>query len=62
MIDWWSELPWWLRYGVGLVFLSGGVFFFLNGLLGLGGICAGIGVVMLVLGGKSESEKKGYRF
>ena len=62
MLDWWTDLPWWLRLGSALLLMAVGVlaFWFVSVRLGAG--LAGLGLILFALGGKSESEKKGYRF
>jgi hypothetical protein len=60
LFDWWSGLsPFW-RYGVGLLFLAISTLLWLGGTLWPWGWI--VGVVLLLLGGPSDSEKKGYRF
>ena len=62
MLDWWTDLPAWLRIVFALVvMITGGlVFWFVSVRFGAG--IFGFGFILMVLGGKSESEKKGYRF
>lgn len=57
LFEWWSDLPWWLRYGVAAVFLliSTGLYFFGDILWWV------VGVVLLLFGGPSGPEKRGYR-
>ena len=62
MLDWWIELPWWMRLGVALLLMAVGLLVFLYGSVKGGAALFGLGFILLVLGGKSESEKKGYRF
>ena len=61
MIDWWTGLSPWLRYGVAVFFLlvSTILFFAFNTFWPWGW---GIGAVLLIFAGPSDSEKKGYRF
>ena len=64
IFEWWASLPWWLRYGIAIFFLLISIILALVQVLpwnwAMGG-CA-IGFVLLVFSGKSDSEKKGYRF
>jgi hypothetical protein len=62
MLDWWSELPAWLRYGVAIVFLLVGGLVMVGGGFRFGAAAVAIGFALLVVGGPSDSEKKGYRF
>ena len=60
LIGWWSGLPWWLRYGVAFLLLGISTAFFFMGKIWPWGWA--VGGVLLLFSGKSESEKKGYRF
>lgn len=61
MWSFWMDLPPWLRYGMGLVFvgISTAMLFFGRTFWPWGWV---VGFVMLAFGGPSDSEKKGYRF
>jgi hypothetical protein len=61
LIEWWSELPAWLRYGVAILFIgiSTALYFFADRFWPWGW---GIGLALLIFAGPSDSEKKGYRF
>lgn len=74
MLDLWIDLPAWLRMLVALAVIGGGgaiVYAWLTGgfvisqytfLPPLGmGLC-GMGLVMLLVGGRSRAERNGYRF
>ena len=59
MIEWWSGLsPWW-RYGVSVMFLLISTVLFLAGIFWPYGWV--VGIILLLLAGPSDSEKKGYR-
>jgi hypothetical protein len=72
-MDWWTELPAWLRMLIGLVILIAGIAIFaccMTGVFPGGdnllsrssiGLMA-VGFVLVVFGGKSSSEKNGYHF
>jgi hypothetical protein len=60
LFEWWAGLPWWARYGTAMVFLLISTGLLLAGKFGPWGW--GIGGMMLLFGGQSESEKKGYKF
>lgn len=73
MFDWWCELPWWLRIGAGVLCMAAGgllMWVHISGHFGVdrwqaaryGALLVGAGAVMVLLGGKSDAEKKGYRF
>ena len=60
MLEWWSGLPALLRYGVAVLFLLiSTVLWFLGRFWPWGWA---IGIVLLLLSGPSDSEKKGYKF
>lgn len=61
-MDAWMDLPAWLRLVVALIICGVGVaiFWFVSGRLGIG--VAALGFAMFIFGGKSDSEKNGYRF
>ena len=73
VISWWTDRPWWVRIGIGLAMIAWGVVVIVNvarddnpftdhwPLIG-GGMLAGVGFVLLMIGGKSDAEKKGYKF
>ena len=60
MFDWWTDLPWWLRYGVAVTFLLISTVLYFAGWFWPWGWA--VGIVLLMFGGRSDSEKKGYRF
>ena len=62
MLDAWMDLPAWLRFIVSLIVTGIGVLLCLFISFRLGVLPAALGVAMLVFGGKSDSEKKGYHF
>ena len=62
MLDFWMDLPWCLRLGVAAVVVALGVGAFLIGMFRIGFILVGVGCVLILVGGQSEAEKKGYRF
>ena len=62
MLEFWTELPWWLRLLVALLILGVGVVVFLFASVRAGCVIAGAGLVMFAIGGRSQSEKNGYRF
>ena len=61
-MDFWTDLPSWLRLVIALIVLGLGVviFFSISVRLGLG--IAGLGFAMFIFGGKTDSEKNGYKF
>jgi hypothetical protein len=75
LFDWWLNSVWWIRVGTGLVLLLFGVFSALwlifwqepgsistgRGLIG-SIFFIGLGLALMVAGGKSRSEKNGYHF
>ena len=61
VIGWWAGLSCWPRYGAaGLFLLVPIVILLLNGRLWVWGWV--VGLVLLIFGGPSDSEKKGYNF
>jgi len=60
-LEWWGGQSPLLRYGVGLLFLgiSTALYFFADRVWIWGWI---IGAVMIMFGGPSDSEKRGYHF
>ena len=62
MLDAWMELPAWARIGSALVLMLLGalVFLFVNVRTGI--VLIGVGFVLLLMGGKTDSEKNGYHF
>ena len=62
MLDWWTDLPAWLRIATALLVLAAGGFVLWYVSVRLGAALLGLGFILVVLGGKSQSEKKGYRF
>lgn len=62
MLDWWIDLPWWLRLGVALGLMGAGALVFWYVSIRLGILMVGVGLVLFLIGGKSQAEKKGYRF
>ena len=78
MLQWWLDLPAWVRIGAGLIFLiAGGIIVYSyamekpepnaiipkdhSGMIG-GFLLVGIGVIILAISGKSDSDKNGYHF
>jgi hypothetical protein len=78
MLQWFLDLPGWVRFCSGLVFLIPGAWIVYSyamekqdlhemipkdhsGMIG-GFILIGIGVILMALGGKSDSDKNGYHF
>jgi hypothetical protein len=76
MLQWWLDLPAWLRMGISLIFLIAGAAIVLYGVLTpqekmlprerdeiiIGFMCVGVGLALLIAGGKSDAEKNGYKF
>jgi hypothetical protein len=60
LLEWWSDQSPWIRYGVSGFFLLVSTILFFCGWFWPWGWA--IGAVLLMLGGPSDSEKKGYRF
>jgi len=60
MFEWWSEQHWAVRYGVAFFFIAISTLFLLAGRIWPWGWA--VGFVLLLFGGPSDSEKKGYRF
>ena len=62
MLDLWMDLPSWLRNGVAVLFLLAGALILYFASVRFGFALLGIGLVLLLVGEKSKSEKNGYRF
>lgn len=68
LVDWYAGLNWKLRYGVALFFiLLGGVPLLFSAIEGgrvsrLAIVLFLLGLVLAAVGGRSSSEKNGYRF
>lgn len=62
MLDFWIELPWWLRLTIAGIVLTLGILICLFVNIRVGFVLTGLGIAMLLVGGRSESEKQGYRF
>ncbi len=73
MLEWWMDLPAWLRVTMGLVTMAAGGLVLWAGMSGAlmpgrrvvfyGAFgLIGAGLAMVVIGEKSSSEKNGYRF
>jgi hypothetical protein len=62
MLDFWIELPAWLRLGSALLLILLGVLLFLFVSVRAGLVLFGVGCVLFLMGGKSKAEKNGYRF
>ncbi len=62
MLNIWIELPAWLRLGIAGIVAIIGVLTFIFVSVRAGAVLSGIGFVLLLIGGKSDSEKNGYRF
>ena len=62
MLDFWIELPWWLRLIIAGAIAAVGVLLCLFVSVRAGYVLTGLGVVMMVVGGRTPSEKNGYRF
>lgn len=60
MLDWWCDLPWWLRYGFALLMLLISTILFFCGIFWPWGWA--MGLILLLLSGRSQSEKDGYNF
>jgi hypothetical protein len=72
-LDWWIELPAWLRIVLGVVMLvAGGLLLWAwatgyfamprRHVLTLGSALAGLEFGMILIGGKSDGERNGHRF
>jgi hypothetical protein len=78
MLDWWSDLPWWLRLGIAFAIMALGIVIVLSSTrhqvgaiivddvgryeMIVGFAVTGIGLGLAFIGGKSDAEKKGYKF
>ncbi len=63
LLEWWGGLPWLVRYGVAFLFIgTGAVLFFTGAGMRLPIIGWAIGGAMLLMAGRSDSEKRGYNF
>lgn len=63
LIEWWAGLPWLVRYGVAaLVLAASTLLLFVGGSARLPVMGWALGGAMVVLSGRSDSEKRGYRF
>ena len=60
LFEWWSGLSPWIRYGVAVVMLLISTVLWVGGLFWPYGWIGG--VIMLLFAGRSEQEKKGYRW
>ena len=62
LLEWWAGLQPWLRMLVALIItgIGGLICYYLS--LRLGIVPLALGVAMVFFGGKSDSEKKGYKF
>ena len=58
LFEWWSGLSPWLRYGAAAVMLLISTVLWVGGVFWPWGWAAG--VLMLLLGARSDTEKKGY--
>jgi len=61
MWGWFLNLPWYFRYGVGMVVTGLGILAMIGGQPRIGGVALGVGAVMLLLASRSQAEKNGYR-
>lgn len=61
-MDFWTDLPSWLRLVVALIVLGIGIvlFLFVSGRAGM--ILSALGFCMFVFGGKTSEERNGYKF
>lgn len=62
MLEAWSELPSWLRLTIAFIICGLGALLFWFVSIRAGIALGGLGFAMLMVGGKSQSEKNGYRF
>jgi hypothetical protein len=79
LLDFWADLPWWLRLLVAGGLIVGGVWLILDNVrqanesepfaayfaddgFMLGVLLLGIGAALALIGGRTDAEKKGYRF
>ena len=62
MLDAWSELPAWLRILIAVGMMVAGALIAWFESVRLGFLLLGVGFVMTMIGGKSQSERNGYRF
>ena len=62
MLDFWTELPAWLRVTIAGGMMVAGALIFYFVALRLGLFLLGLGFVMILIGGKSQSERYGYGF
>jgi len=60
LLEWWSDLPAWLRYSVAVGFLLLSTILWFAGTFWPWGWA--VGVALLMFAGPSDPEKKGYRF
>lgn len=61
IIEWWAELPWWLRIGVALILIGvSTVVYLISDRIWIWGWV--VGALLLFIGGPSQTEKRGYRF
>jgi hypothetical protein len=58
--EWFGSIPWWARLSLSGVFILISTVRFFTGTFWPWGWA--VGVVLLLFGGPSDSEKKGYRF
>jgi hypothetical protein len=57
--DWYSELPWYFRYGVGLLLIAISTLLLLAGRIWIWGWV--VGAAMLLFASRTQAEKNGYR-
>ena len=60
LIEWWAGLNWKIRIGIPIILLIISGLMLLAGRVWIFGWAAGL--VLLLFGGPSDSEKKGYKF
>ena len=74
LIEWWSERPPWLRTTIALIIMAVGLWLVYiatsaddehyndRRAIHAGMVFTLLGTILLLVGGKTEAEKKGYRF
>lgn len=58
----WFDIPWWIRFLIGMAVAAVGVYLLVKVDLTLGVIVLGVALALLVIGGRDSSDRRGYKF